>query len=48
MALGSEPTITLIPEGLIKGRVSLPSSDAAFGIVVEIFRDKCRTERFIG
>jgi hypothetical protein len=37
MALGSEPTITLIPEGLIKGRVALPSSDAAFGIVVEIF-----------
>src|SRR5277367_2761446 len=37
MALGSEPTIALIPEGLIKGRVALPSSDAAFGIVVEIF-----------
>ena len=37
VALGSEPTISLIPEGLIKGRVSLPSSDAAFGIVIDLF-----------
>ena len=37
VALGSEPTISLIPEGLIKGRVSLPSSDAAFGIDVDLF-----------
>jgi hypothetical protein len=37
IALGSEPTVVLIPEGLIKGRVSLPSSDAAIGIGVEIF-----------
>ena len=37
MALGSEPTISLIPEGLIKGRVSLPSSDAAFGIDIDLF-----------
>jgi hypothetical protein len=46
MALGSEPTITLIPEGLIKGRVSLPSSDAAFGIVVEIFSRQVQNGTF--
>jgi len=37
IALGSEPTISLIPEGLIKGRVSLPSSDAAVGIDIDLF-----------
>ena len=37
MAPGSEPTIVLIPEGLIKGRVTLPSSDGALGITVQLF-----------
>jgi len=34
---GKEPTIALTPEAVIKGRVSLPSSDAATGITVAIF-----------
>jgi hypothetical protein len=37
LVLGSEPVIALIPEGLIKGRVSLPSSDAASGITVQMY-----------
>ena len=37
ISAGGEPTIALIPEGLIKGRVSLPSTDAATGIIVELF-----------
>jgi hypothetical protein len=37
VTLGAEPIVALIPEGLIKGRVSLPSSDAAVGIYVELF-----------
>ena len=32
-----EPTIALTPEGHIKGRVLLPSSDAATGITVQLF-----------
>jgi hypothetical protein len=34
---GSEVTISLMPEALIKGRVSLSTSDAAVGISVQIF-----------
>jgi hypothetical protein len=37
ISAGREPTIALIPESLIKGRVSLPSSDAATGITVQLF-----------
>jgi hypothetical protein len=46
VALGSEPTISLIPEGLIKGRVSLPSSDAAFGIDVDLFSRQVQNGTF--
>jgi hypothetical protein len=34
---GSDSVIALIPEGLIKGRVSLPSSEAASGVIVQIY-----------
>jgi hypothetical protein len=34
---GSETTIPLLPEALIKGRVSLSASDSALGIAVQIF-----------
>jgi hypothetical protein len=37
IAAGREPTIALTPEAIIKGRVLLPSSDAATGITVELF-----------
>ena len=37
ISAGREPTIALTPEAVIKGRVLLPSSDAAIGIVVELF-----------
>jgi hypothetical protein len=46
MTLGSEPTISLIPEGLIKGRVSLPSSDAAFGIDIDLFSRQVQNGTF--
>ena len=44
--LGSEPIIALMPEGLIKGRVSLQSSDAASGIAVEIFSRQAQDGTF--
>jgi len=34
---GNEITIPLVPEGLIKGRVTLSTSDPAIGIAVQIF-----------
>lgn len=37
IAAGREPTIALTPEAIIKGRVLLPSSDAATGITVQLF-----------
>jgi hypothetical protein len=37
IAEGSEPTLALAPEAVIKGRVTLPSSDAATGITVQLF-----------
>jgi hypothetical protein len=37
ISLDGEPTIALTPEGHIKGRVLLPSSDAATGIRVQLF-----------
>ncbi len=37
ISAGREPTIALIPEGVIKGRALLPSSDAGTGISVELF-----------
>ena len=37
ISAGREPTIALTPESLIKGRVLLPSSDAATGISVQLF-----------
>ncbi|MGA7318488.1 MAG: hypothetical protein WBX22_31490 [Silvibacterium sp.] len=46
MTLGGEPTIALIPEGLIKGRVSLPSSDAAFGIDIDLFSRQVQNGTF--
>jgi len=46
IALGSEPTISLIPEGLIKGRVSLPSSDTASGIDIDLFSRQMQNGRF--
>jgi hypothetical protein len=46
MTLGGEPTIALIPEGLIKGRVSLPSSDAAFGIDIDLFSREVQNGTF--
>lgn len=37
---GAEPTISLVPEALIKGRVTLPAGDPARGVTVEIlFRE---------
>ena len=46
MTSGREPTIALIPEGLIKGRVSLPSSDAAFGIDIDLFSRQVQNGTF--
>jgi hypothetical protein len=37
ISAGREPTIALTPEAVIKGRVLLPSSDAATGITVGLF-----------
>src|SRR5579863_593389 len=37
ISAGREATIALTPEGVIKGRVLLPSSDAATGIMVQLF-----------
>ncbi len=37
IASGSDPVIALMPESLIKGRVSLPSSDPAAGVTVDLF-----------
>ena len=45
ITLGGEPTVALIPEGLIKGRVSLPSSDAAFGIDIDLFSRQVQNGR---
>lgn len=36
-AFGSEVTIALMPEGLIKGRVTSPSGDSVRGIIVQLF-----------
>jgi hypothetical protein len=46
ISAGREPTIALIPEGLIKGRVSLPSSDAATGITVQLFSRRVQDGMF--
>jgi hypothetical protein len=37
MLAGKEVTISLIPEGLIRGRVSLPAADPVRGVDVELF-----------
>ncbi len=37
MTAGSEAVIALLPEGVIKGRIALPSTDAATGMNVEIY-----------
>src|SRR5579862_557536 len=46
ISLGSEPVIALVSEGLIKGRVSLPSSDAATGIMVDLFKRQAEEGTF--
>ena len=46
LTLGRESIIALIPEGLIKGRVSLPSSDAAFGIDIDLFSRQVQNGTF--
>jgi hypothetical protein len=44
--LGREPTIALLPEGLIRGRVSMPSSEAAFGIDIDLFSRQVQNGTF--
>ena len=39
---GNEITISLMPEGLIKGRVTLSTNDAATGVTVQIFSKQVR------